>query len=124
MPPPKSHLKMTSEEIGILECWIRGAQSIRQIGLLRTCLRWTRCDCSAARAWISPVFLRTLKKWNVSPPPASRRPRNAGASYIRDLQATMLHLLGIDHTALTHVHQSRRSRLTDVHGHVVKDLLA
>jgi len=47
-----------------------------------------------------------------------------GAVHVHDLQATILHLMGIDHTALTHVHQGRRFRLTDVHGHVVKNLLA
>lgn len=41
-----------------------------------------------------------------------------------DLHATMLHLLGIDHTQLTYRFSGRDMRLTDVHGHVVKDLLA
>jgi hypothetical protein len=36
----------------------------------------------------------------------------------------MLHQMGIDHTRLTHRFQGRRFRLTDVHGHVVDDLLA
>jgi hypothetical protein len=36
----------------------------------------------------------------------------------------MLHLLGIDHEQLTYKYQGRRFRLTDVEGHVVKDLLA
>ncbi|MFO0802097.1 MAG: DUF1501 domain-containing protein [Gemmataceae bacterium] len=43
---------------------------------------------------------------------------------IHDLQATMLHLLGIDHEKLTYKHQGRYYRLTDVHGKVVKDVLA
>jgi hypothetical protein len=47
-----------------------------------------------------------------------------GAVHVHDLQATILHLLGIDHTRLTYLFQGRRFRLTDVHGHVVKDLLA
>ena len=46
------------------------------------------------------------------------------AVHVHDLQATILHLMGIDHTALTHRYQGRRFRLTDVHGHVVKDILA
>ncbi|MBK1832836.1 DUF1501 domain-containing protein [Roseibacillus ishigakijimensis] len=46
------------------------------------------------------------------------------AVHVHDLQATILHLLGVDHTALTHKYQGRRFRLTDVHGHVVKPLLA
>ncbi len=44
--------------------------------------------------------------------------------HIHDFQATMLHLLGIDHERLTFRHQGRRYRLTDVHGNVVHDLLA
>ncbi len=43
---------------------------------------------------------------------------------IHDLHATMLHLLGIDHERLTFKFQGRDYRLTDVHGHVVKDILA
>jgi hypothetical protein len=43
---------------------------------------------------------------------------------IHDLQATMLHLLGIDHEKLTYKFQGRHYRLTDVHGKVVKDVLA
>jgi hypothetical protein len=43
---------------------------------------------------------------------------------VHDLHATMLHLLGIDHEKLTFKFQGRDYRLTDVHGHVVKDILA
>jgi hypothetical protein len=44
--------------------------------------------------------------------------------HVHDLHATMLHLLGIDHERLTYKFQGRRYRLTDVHGHVVRALLA
>jgi len=44
--------------------------------------------------------------------------------HIHDLNATILHLLGIDHTRLTHRHQGRDFRLTDVHGRVLQDLIA
>jgi len=47
-----------------------------------------------------------------------------GAVHIHDMNATMLHLLGVDHTKLTYRYQGRDFRLTDVHGHVVQDLLA
>jgi hypothetical protein len=43
---------------------------------------------------------------------------------VHDLHATMLHLLGIDHTKLTIRAQGRDFRLTDVHGHVVRDIIA
>jgi hypothetical protein len=44
--------------------------------------------------------------------------------HVHDLQATVLHLLGLDHTKLTYRYQGRDFRLTDVHGEVVKKLLA
>ena len=44
--------------------------------------------------------------------------------HVHDLQATILHLLGFDHERLTVRFQGRDYRLTDVHGHVVKDILA
>ena len=44
--------------------------------------------------------------------------------HIHDFQATLLHLLGIDHERLTYKHQGRRYRLTDVHGKIVKAILA
>ena len=43
--------------------------------------------------------------------------------HVHDLQATILHLLGIDHERLTYRFQGRDYRLTDVHGHVVKGIL-
>ncbi len=47
-----------------------------------------------------------------------------GAVHVHDLNATILHQLGIDHTKLTFKYQGRRFRLTDVHGGVVKEILA
>jgi len=44
--------------------------------------------------------------------------------HVHDFHATLLHLLGIQHEQLTFRFQGRRFRLTDVHGHVVKPLLA
>ncbi|MDF1850948.1 MAG: DUF1501 domain-containing protein [Verrucomicrobiales bacterium] len=43
--------------------------------------------------------------------------------HVHDMQATIMHLMGIDHERLTYKFQGRRFRLTDIHGHVVKDLL-
>ena len=43
---------------------------------------------------------------------------------MHDLHATMLHLLGLEHTRLVHRHQGRDFRLTDVAGEVVPELLA
>lgn len=47
-----------------------------------------------------------------------------GAVHVHDLQATILHQLGLDHTKLTFRHQGRDFRLTDVHGNVVQEILA
>ena len=48
----------------------------------------------------------------------------ANPVHVHDFQATLLHLMGIDHEQLTFKYQGRRFRLTDVHGKVVKELLA
>jgi hypothetical protein len=44
--------------------------------------------------------------------------------HVHDFHATILHLLGIDHTRLTYRHAGRDYRLTDVHGNVVKPIIA
>jgi len=44
--------------------------------------------------------------------------------HVHDFQATLLHLMGVDHEKLTFKHQGRRYRLTDVHGKVVNDIIA
>ena len=52
--------------------------------------------------------------WNVTADPV----------HVHDMQATIMHLAGIDHTRLTYRYQGRQFRLTDVHGHVVHGLFA
>ncbi len=47
-----------------------------------------------------------------------------GEVHVHDLQATILHQMGLDHTQLTFRFQGRDYRLTDVHGRVVKEILA
>ena len=44
--------------------------------------------------------------------------------HVHDLHATILHLLGFDHTKLTYRHAGRDYRLTDVEGRVVREILA
>ncbi|MGB7327082.1 MAG: DUF1501 domain-containing protein [Rubripirellula sp.] len=44
--------------------------------------------------------------------------------HVHDFNATILHLMGIDHERLTYKYQGRRFRLTDVHGNVINDILA
>ncbi len=64
-----------------------------------------------------------------------RRPRTAQSdewsykavenpTYCYDLHATVLHLLGIDHERLTFRHNGIDRRLTDVHGHVIHEIIA
>lgn len=52
--------------------------------------------------------------WNITENPV----------HVHDMQATLMHLCGIDHTQLTFRYQGRQYRLTDVHGNVVKGILA
>jgi uncharacterized protein (DUF1501 family) len=52
--------------------------------------------------------------WNITADPV----------HVHDMQATILHLCGIDHTRLTFRYQGRQYRLTDVHGNVVKGIVA
>ena len=47
-----------------------------------------------------------------------------GAVHVHDLQATILQLMGIDHEQLSYMYQGRRFRLTDVEGHVVREIVA
>jgi arylsulfatase A-like enzyme len=44
--------------------------------------------------------------------------------HVHDLHATILHLLGLDHERLTYRYAGRDFRLTDVEGHVIRDILA
>ena len=44
--------------------------------------------------------------------------------HVHDFHATILHLMGLDHTRLTYRHAGRDYRLTDVHGNVVNEILA
>jgi hypothetical protein len=44
--------------------------------------------------------------------------------HVNDLHATMLHLLGLDHTQLTYLYNGRQFRLTDVGGRVLNEIIA
>ena len=47
-----------------------------------------------------------------------------GATHVHDVQATILHLLGLDHERLTYRHNGRDERLTDVSGEVIERVFA
>ena len=61
---------------------------------------------------------------NTLMPQPTKEKWTPGTMHIHDLNATILHLLGIDHKRLTYRYQGRDFRLTDVHGHVIHDLIA
>ena len=48
----------------------------------------------------------------------------SGAVSVHDVQATILHLLGMDHTQLQYFYQGRDFRLTDVRGKVIQEIIA
>ena len=52
--------------------------------------------------------------WNITENPV----------HVHDMQATILHLCGVDHERLTFRYQGRQYRLTDVHGHVVDEIIS
>ena len=61
---------------------------------------------------------------NTMTPQPNKEHWTPGTMHIHDLNATILHLLGINHKRLTYRYQGRDFRLTDVHGHVVHDLIS
>jgi hypothetical protein len=73
-------------------------------------------------AWMAGAGLKGGSSHGTSDPWAWKAA--TGQTYSYDLHATILHLLGIDHTQLTFRHNGIDRRLTDVHGHVVQEILA
>jgi hypothetical protein len=73
-------------------------------------------------AWLAGAGIKGGTAHGESDPWAWRAA--AGQTYCYDLHATILHLMGIDHTRLTFRHNGIDRRLTDVHGHVVDAILA
>ena len=60
---------------------------------------------------------------NILKPQPNKDKWTPGTMHVHDRNATILHLLGIDHKKLTYRYQGRDFRLTDLHGHVIKDIL-
>ncbi len=73
-------------------------------------------------AWMAGAGLKPGYHHGVSDDVGYQPAENPVTVY--DFHATLLHLLGIDHTRLTYYHNGLARRLTDVHGHVVHDVLA
>jgi hypothetical protein len=72
--------------------------------------------------WLAGAGLKPGFCWGASDEVGYKPAENPTSIY--DLHATILHLLGLDHERLTYLHNGLQRRLTDVHGHVVKDILS
>jgi uncharacterized protein DUF1501 len=73
-------------------------------------------------SWLAGAGVRAGTAYGESDEWAWKAQKDAVLGY--DLHATILHLLGIDHEKLVMRHNGADRRLTDVHGHVIKELLA
>jgi hypothetical protein len=60
------------------------------------------------RVWLAPAGYRAVES----------------VCTVYDLHATVLHLLGLDHVRLSYYHNGIERRLTDVHGKIIRDILA
>ena len=116
-------------------------QDLKQRGLLDdTIILWTtefgRMPCIAGRQGPRPqpvllhqLALRRRHQGRHQPrrratSGATSPPTASNPTEVYDIHATILHLLGIDHTRLTFRHNGIDRRLTDVHGHVIEELMA
>jgi hypothetical protein len=72
--------------------------------------------------WMAGAGLKKGIRYGVSDEVGYQVAENPVTVY--DFHATILHLLGLDHTRLTYYHSGIQRRLTDVHGHVVREILA
>jgi hypothetical protein len=75
----------------------------------------------AFTCWLAGAGLKPGISYGASDEIGFNVGENAVTTY--DFHATILHLLGLDHTKLTFYHNGIQRRLTDVHGNVVKDIL-
>ena len=80
-----------------------------------TITRASRCGWPAAAS-------RAAK--STAPPTSSASRPSRNRVHVHDLHATILHLLGFDHERFTYRYAGRDFRLTDVHGQVVRELIA
>ena len=76
----------------------------------------------AFTTWLAGGGIKGGTTYGSSDPFGFKAAENPAYSY--DLHATALHLLGIDHEKLTYYHNGIRRRLTDVHGHVISEIVS
>lgn len=72
--------------------------------------------------WLAGAGIKQGATYGESDPWSWKAAHNVTTNY--DFHATVLHLLGIDHERLTYRHNGANRRLTDVHGHVIKEILS
>ena len=77
---------------------------------------------SGFTCWLAGAGVKRAHSYGATDPWGHKAVENVTTVY--DLHATVLHLLGLDHTRLTFYHNGLERRLTDVHGHVIRDVLA
>ena len=77
---------------------------------------------SGFTAWLAGAGVKTPFTYGATDDFGYKAAENVTTVY--DLYATMLHILGLDHERLTYYHNGLERRLTDVHGHVISDVLA
>jgi uncharacterized protein (DUF1501 family) len=73
-------------------------------------------------AWLAGAGVKRAFSYGATDEFGYRAVENVTTIY--DLHATVLHLLGLDHERLSYYHNGIERRLTDVHGHVIRDVLA
>ena len=84
---------------------------------------WAATTTTGASPSGSPAAASKAATSTAPPTSSATRPSKTPV-HVHDLHATILHLLGFDHTKLTYRYAGRDFRLTDVHGNVVKEILA
>jgi hypothetical protein len=115
-------------------------KDLKQRGMLEdTIVLWTtefgRMPCNQGSAgrdhnpfvftnWLAGGGIKGGVSYGESDPWSYKPLDRERPTYCYDVHATLLHLMGIDHTRLTYRHDGIDRRLTDVHGQVVKDILA
>ena len=72
-------------------------------------------------AWLAGAGVKRGHTYGATDPFGWKAERDVATVY--DFHATILHLLGLNHERLTYYHNGLERRLTDVHGHVIKDVL-
>jgi len=76
----------------------------------------------AFTCWMLGAGIKGGVSYGATDPFGRRAVENVATAY--DFYATVLHLLGLDHQRVTYYHNGTNRRLTDVHGHVIRELLA